>query len=208
VGGSDFSNEDDVGSLGSGATVLKLQVSLDSNWSQRGNIMETLTDLASRKGSSINSRSDISSLLSEASIALLRRESDWNSATIDGEVFNGGNNAIKAEPFYQKLAITERTKFEKESIGTIRSSNVVSGSLPTQAVVSILVAIRGKSEAYKKNVSNTREVKEILQSLASEALTDEGENIMAVEVLWTPSEVGNVLSERDIVQDYPELIRL
>jgi uncharacterized membrane protein len=51
-------------------------------------------------------------------------------------------------------------------------------------------------------------VKEILQSLASEALTDEGENIMAVEILWTPSEVGNVLSERDIVQDYPELIRL
>jgi len=51
-------------------------------------------------------------------------------------------------------------------------------------------------------------VKKCLQGLAADALTDEGENIMAVEVLWTPSEPGTVISERDIVEDYPELLRL
>jgi uncharacterized membrane protein len=44
--------------------------------------------------------------------------------------------------------------------------------------------------------------------LAYEALSDSGENIMAVELLWTPSERGTVVSDRDLIQDYPELMKL
>ena len=44
--------------------------------------------------------------------------------------------------------------------------------------------------------------------MAADALSDNGENIMAVEVLWTPSEPGSVITERAIIEDYPELIRL
>ena len=52
------------------------------------------------------------------------------------------------------------------------------------------------------------EIKRCLQNLAYEALIDEGDNIMAVEILWTPSDSDNVISPRDVIMDYPDLIRL
>ena len=60
----------------------------------------------------------------------------------------------------------------------------------------------------KTSASSVGNIKTILQTLASEALTDDGENIMGVEILWTPNEPGETLSERDIISDYPELMRL
>ena len=132
IGGSDFSNENEVGSLGSGSTVVKLTIGLDEDWSKSGNIMETLANLASRKGS-VSSRSELSSLLSDASLALLRKQSDWNSASVKGERFGGS----KAEPFFQRLAIEERSKFEKETQG---SKILITSSerKPTQAIVTII----------------------------------------------------------------------
>jgi uncharacterized membrane protein len=57
-------------------------------------------------------------------------------------------------------------------------------------------------------VTSSRALRECLQSLAADALTDDGENIMAVELLWTPSETGTVISQRELIEDYPELIKL
>lgn len=212
VGGSDFSNQDDSGSLGSGATVIKIQIGLDADWSQDDSIMRVLSYLASKNGA-LNTRTELSNLLSEASIALLRRQDDWNAAAFDGEVFGG---ASKAEPVFQRISISERTKFDKES--TDGSSSVIRSSSSsksnygtrTQAVVSIVAAIRGKSDAFlgRNGVRSAADVKRVLQSLASEALTDEGDNVMGVEVLWTPSEPGTSLTDRDIISDYPELIKL
>ena len=207
IGGSDFSNDGDSGSLGQGASVMKLQVSMSADWAKNGNIMQTLTDLSSRSGN-ISGRSQISSLLSDASLSLLRKSEDWTSASFEGESFNG---AGKAEPTFQRIAIAERSKFKNEntSQGNARSSSssIVQGA-STEAVVSIIVAVRGRSDALKTSASSVGNIKTILQTLASEALTDEGENIMGVEILWTPNEPGETLSERDIISDYPELMRL
>lgn len=181
VGSSDFSNFEDGGALGDGASIVKLQVSLDADWSKDGNIMQTMADLAARKGI-ISGRSDISSLLSEASVALLRRQNDWSAVSFDTQEFRRGESD-RAEPAFQRLAIQERTKFEKESMpgAAIRSTSI--GYTPTQAVVSLVVAIRGRSDTLKKKMLSSRnDVREVLQTLASEALTDEGDNVMAVEV--------------------------
>lgn len=168
--------------------------------------------LASRRDGRLTERAELARLLSDASIALLRRENDWSAAAVKGERFNQGS-AQKAEPFFQKIAIQERTKFESESSGSElarRNGNIVvnpSGSTKTQAVVSLVVAIRGRSDALR-SVTSANDIKACLQTLASEALTDDGENIMAVEVLWTPSAEGEVLNKRDIIVDYPELMKL
>jgi hypothetical protein len=178
AGGSDFSDVGDVGALGSGATVLKIQLALDADWAQSNNIMNTLALLA-EKNAAMSGRSDIAKLLNEASLALLRRQNDWNSANFESELFGG--SGVQAEPFFQRLAVTERAKFEEEtsSIATIRPSS--SGSAPTQVVVSILAAVRGKSTAYTSGpVRSIQDVKKVLSSLAADAVTDEGENIMAV----------------------------
>ena len=204
AGGSDFSNFDDIGSLGSGATLMKIQVALDDDWSKKGNIMDTL-DAVSSKYSDLSSRSTLSQLLSDTSLALLRKSGDWNAVSYDGEIFRGGNSR-DVEPAFQRVAVRERSKFEQETTDVTRYSGV--DSCPTQVVVSLVVALRGKAQAYADKVNSTRQLKDCLQNLAADALTDDGENIMAVELLFTPSEPGMILSERDIVEDYPELLRL
>lgn len=204
IGGSDFSNDGDSGSLGQGASVMKLQVSMSADWAKNGNIMQTLADLSSRSGN-ISGRSQISSLLSDASLSLLRKSDDWTSASFEGESFNG---ASKAEPSFQRIAISERSKFENENTSPRSSSSSIVQGASTEAVVSIIVAVRGRSDALKTSASSVGNIKTILQTLASEALTDDGENIMGVEILWTPNEPGETLSERDIISDYPELMRL
>merc|ERR1711871_571267 len=207
VGGSDFS-DDGMGtsSLGSGATVMKLQIAMSSDWAEENNVMETLTRLAN-KNSAMSNRSDLARLLSESSLALLRRVNDWEAAAYEGDKFMLGPQ--KAEPYFQRLAIGERSKFDKETNGnlaTIKASNDNSVSQPTEVVVSILVAMKGQSSAYSNSVRSFAEVKRCLQGLAADALTDDGENVMAMELLWTPSERGNVVSKTDLIQDYPELI--
>lgn len=241
AGGSDFFSNGETGSLGNGATVVKLQIALDSNWDEGGNIMDTLNALSTRNARDrgiMTGRTELSSLLSEAAITLLRRKDSWSAAAIDGERFYGSDGTSKAEPLFQRMVVQERSKFETETVPPMRAgkpgysdfvlrrtsmpSGAFTVSQRTQAVVSLLVAIRGQSEALdssrtgilnlggrdKTRATSTAEVIRCLQSLASEALTDEGQNVLGVEVLWTPSERGRTLTERDLLLDYPELIKL
>merc|ERR1711871_1320379 len=200
VGGSDFSNFDDAGSLGSGATLMKIQISLNDDWSKKGNIMDTLS-VVSSKYSDLSSRNTLSQLLSDTSLALLRKSGDWNAVAYEGEVFRGGSSR-DVEPAFQRVAVRERSKFEQETSGVTRYTDV--DSCPTQVVVSL----RGRAQAYADKASSTKQLKDCLQNLAADALTDDGENIMAVELLFTPSEPGAILLERDIIEDYPELLKL
>lgn len=205
VGSSDFSNNNDgeVGSLGQGASVMKLQISMSADWAKSGNIMQTMADLSSR--GSVSGRSQMASLLTDASLSILRKNDDWTSACFDGESFNSAGGA---ESPFQRLSISERAKFETETSGSMMQTSSLIEGKPTEAVVSIIVAIRGKSDALKKSAQSVSGVKQILQILAADAASDEGDNIMGVEILWTPSQPGETYSERDIVSDYPELMRI
>jgi uncharacterized membrane protein len=48
--------------------------------------------------------------------------------------------------------------------------------------------------------------KAVISSLASSVLVDNGYCLNAVEVLWTPTEMDEVLTPRDVVLDFPEII--
>jgi len=209
VGGSDFErNDEDAGVLGAGSTVIKLNVALDANWGDDNNIMDQVNKIATRYGS-VDQRADIAKLLSEASLALLRQEASWTSSSYEADRFDRGNTR-KAEPLFQQLAIKERSKFERENSPQVALIKSGGQSSPTQAVVSLVVAMRGQSNAFSRSTGpkSVAEVRKVLQTLAAEALTDEGENVMAVEILWTPNERGTTLSEKDLIADYPELSRM
>ena len=81
AGGSDFSNSEEGGALGTGATVMKVQIALESDWAERSNIMNTLSMLA-EKNSALSGREDIAKLLSEASLALLRKQGEIGRAHV------------------------------------------------------------------------------------------------------------------------------
>jgi len=207
VGGADFGNSGESGSLGDGATLLKIQVMMDADW-QSGNIMDTMSSVASRSGM-MSGRADLSKLLSESSIALLRRQSDWNSAAVSTEKYNRFSTE-KIEADFQRMAIVERTKFDEEVRGNTAGYNSLQPDnvgKSTACVVSLVVAIRGQSEAAMR-VRNSADLRTVLQILASEALTDDGDNIMGMELLWTPSEQGAVITDKEIISNYPEMIML
>ena len=50
--------------------------------------------------------------------------------------------------------------------------------------------------------------KDVLSSIASDCMVQGGECVNAVEIFWTPGERDEVLTSRDIVLDFPELIDL
>ena len=50
--------------------------------------------------------------------------------------------------------------------------------------------------------------KEVLSSIASDCMVDDGECLNAAEIFWTPSERSEVLTRRDMMVDFPEIIDL
>merc|ERR1719502_1491480 len=175
-------------------------------------------DVASRY-QQLSGRTDLARLLSDACIALLRRESDWNAVAVSNEQFGtlGNPPTRQAESVFQRLAVSERTKFQEETDGSSQFADIDTGlprsplssaGNPTSCVVSLVVAVRGISSTCQRTVRSASDLKAFLQSLASDALSDNGENITGVELLWTPSRAGAVLTEQDVVKDYPELMRI
>lgn len=204
AGSSDFSG---FNSVDESATITKLQLALTADWRDSESIMKKLSLIASKYGN-IDGRNDLANLLSEVTLALLRKKNDWHSVAYDANFIN---DQSRVEGTFQKLAIQERSKFEIESdsksqIGLIRDN---SQSQQTLSVVTLIIASRGKSNSFSNKPLRTFEAtKECLEGLAADALTNEGDDILAVELLWSPDNSEMTLSERDLVQDYPELLKL
>ena len=208
IGGSDFGDSQN-GSLPYGASIVKLSVSLDADWANSRNVMSQLSRLAS-KYNAMTERQDLSRLLSEACLVLLRARDDWTGSSYSAEKFTE-RNVQNCESSFQQLAIKERSKFNEENNNdnVLKASNRFDGSLPTKVVVSVVVAVRGQSAAASLGaVRSVTDLAACLERLASDALTDGGDNIMALELLWSPSSPELVLTDRDLVEDYPELLQL
>jgi uncharacterized membrane protein len=77
-----------------------------------------------------------------------------------------------------------------------------------QAVVTLVLALRGESLKrfqLERSVNSASAVRSVLQQLASDTTTDEGENVLGAEILWTPEEPWETLDRNDIIADFPEL---
>ena len=77
-------------------------------------------------------------------------------------------------------------------------------------MVSLVIAFKGKTNAIPPNgrIDSRMELNKALQELLTDAASDGGENVLAAEILWTPSVPGETLDEKDMLMDYPELIRV
>jgi uncharacterized membrane protein len=78
----------------------------------------------------------------------------------------------------------------------------------TQAVVTLVLALRGESLKrfqLERSVNSASAVRAVLQQLASDTTTDEGENVLGAEILWTPEEPWETLDRNDVITDFPEL---
>lgn len=180
-------------------SVAKVQVGLLSN---ARDLQRDLERIASRADT--NTSRGLHFVLQETVLALMRNP--------DYCVYGYGKSGVEdspeaAESRFNKLSLEERGKFEKETmvnVGGIRSSSSLgrrkSGSgVGELIVVTILVAAEGRIKLPK--VTSRMQLRDALSTLGSLP----AEDILAVEVLWTPEEEGDYFTQEDLAFDYPLL---
>ncbi len=152
-------------------------------------------------------------VLQEATLALLRHPEYWAYGA--AETTQTGMEG--AESQFNQWAIAERSKFTEETLSNY--NNQLSGTRPPtiasgetdnsivstdQApgeyiVVTLVVGTLGKLDLPK--VNSTQELRQAVSRLGSIG----GEQLLAVEVLWTPQAKGDTLSTDDMLANYPNL---
>lgn len=97
------------GMLGKGITVGKVQVALMSPDRSDTSIFGLLHDCATDTG---NEPEELSRMANDVCLALMRKSDSWIGACSTGQWFKG-DDAGKAESYYNDLTNTEAMKFEK-----------------------------------------------------------------------------------------------
>ncbi|GLT90520.1 hypothetical protein SLE2022_084480 [Rubroshorea leprosula] len=179
-------------------SVLKIQVGLlgmGRNLQRDLNRIAEVADTSTSEG--------LSYVLTETTLALLRNPdyciSGYSSADVKRSIEDG-------EKRFNQLSIEERGKFDEETL--VNVNNIKRQSTTKQKaggfsneyiVITILVAAEGVHKL--PTINGSGDLKEALQKLASIPAS----KIMAVEVLWTPQNENDTLSERELLEDYPLL---
>ncbi|CAN6915328.1 unnamed protein product [Brassica oleracea] len=179
-------------------SVIKLQVGLlglGRTLQQDFNRLAENADTSTSEG--------LAYVLTEATLALLRHPdyciSCYSSVDVRRSIEDG-------EKRFNQLSIEERGKFDEETLVNVNSIKRQSSKIRTASgfsneyiVVTILVAAEGTHKLQP--INGTADMKEALQKIGSIPRN----KIMAVEVLWTPQNEKDTLSERELLEDYPLL---
>ncbi|GAX22835.1 hypothetical protein FisN_24Lu129 [Fistulifera solaris] len=189
------------GVLGKGITVGKVQVALFSKERGKDSIFG---DLERKARSTGGSSAHLALLVKEVCLALLRRSDDWTAASSESQWFKFRESA-RAEAQFHEWADAEALKFEKEYIPGIDTADKGSS---TMVVVSLIIEIEGDSTQFNGAGFSMEATRQVLTSLANNAVVAEGEVLSAAEVLWTPSARDETLTSHDLMTDFPSLITL
>lgn len=194
---SDRVDDDSVLTATQKTSVLKLQVGLlglARSFQRDLNKIAEAADTSTPEG--------LSYILTETTLALLRHPDCCISGYSSVDVKRSSEDGEKR---FNQLSIEERGKFDEETLVNVNSIKRSSSNSRSNAfsneyiVVTVLVAAEG---VHKLPVINDgANLKEALQKLGSIPSS----KIMAVEVLWTPQNENDSLSERELLEDYPLL---
>ncbi|MEB3280794.1 MAG: DUF1517 domain-containing protein [Lyngbya sp.] len=154
-------------------------------------------------------------VLQEATLALLRHPEYWAYGA--AETTRTGMESAEAQ--FNQWAIAERSKFTEETLSNynnqlsgqsapaIQSAETGNGEIVPQEsqapgeyiVVTLVVGTVGKLELPK--VNSAQDLRQAVSRLGSVG----PEQLLAVEVLWTPQAKGDTLSTDDMLANYPNL---
>lgn len=195
---SDRSDDGSVLTAVQKTSVLKLQVGL---LGMARSLQKDLDRIAETADTS--TPEGLSYVLTETALALLRHPdcciSAYSSVDVKRSIEDG-------EKRFNQLSIEERGKFDEETLVNVnnikkqRTSTQRSRSFSNEyIVITIIVAAEG---VHKLPVINSSaDLKEALQKLGAIPSS----KTLAVEVLWTPQNENDTLSERELLEDYPLL---
>lgn len=152
----------------------------------------------------------LAQVLQEASLALLRNPQYWVYGTTEAR--QARLEAAGAE--FNRLALTERSKFNAETFSNVNNQlkqasssamtlaekdAALAGTSGEYIVVTLLVGTQGKLDL--PTINSAEDLRRSLNQLGSVS----SDQLLALEVLWTPQADGDVLTRDDLLAEYPNL---
>ncbi|HEX3694892.1 MAG TPA: DUF1517 domain-containing protein [Polyangia bacterium] len=197
MGGNGYDDEEAVAA--GRAYVYKLQVGLGR--SARG-IQDRLESFAS--AGDTNSEAGLASLLQQTALELLREKDSVRYAGSDAA---GPMNLTNAETRMNSLTLAERSRFQVERVravdGQVRRSQTAAdeGKEALEYVmVTVIVATRSPFAGWKP-IQTAEDLGTVLTELGG--VSPGG--ILGLEVVWTPADPNDSMTETDVMTTYPDL---
>lgn len=183
------------------ASIIKFQLAL---LSAARELQEELNKIA--ETADTDDPAGLQLLLQETTLALIRHPDYWMQADVN--VISTPSYEV-AESKFDSLVMTERMKFSEETFSNVEGRVRKKESKPGQdkevdeisdyIVITLIVATKRTFQPLP--AIKTEELRKILTSLGSLS----PQELLAVEVLWTPQKTTDVLTEDDLLVGYPEL---
>lgn len=152
-----------------------------------------------------SSTTGLTQVLQEATLSLLRHPEYWAYAATECRQIG----LAQAEAEFNRLALTERSKFSEETVSNVNSqvqqrtatqSALATAENPGEYIVATLV-IGSQSRLTLPKVQSSQDLRQVLSQVGSIS----GEQLLALEVLWTPQATGETLSSDEVLEAYPGL---
>jgi uncharacterized membrane protein len=196
---------DELGYASPTVSVAKVQVGL---LSEARSLQVDLDRIAQRANT--DSSEGLAQVLQETTLSLLRHPQYW----VYGATESSQARLEAAGAEFNRLALGERSKFSAETLSNVNSQlKQASSSTLTVAekagalaeapgefiVVTLLVGTQGKLQL--PNINSAEDLRRALSQLGSVS----SDQLLALEVLWTPQAEDDVLTRDDVLAEYPNL---
>ena len=180
------------------------QVSIGLDWRARAQLQQTLMQLAQRGDT--GTPQGLANLLSETVLNLRRNEISWLYAAYKDA---GAHAPQSAQGVFQQLANEARSRFRTELVRGAggQAANVVDApGMVARAdegkgtvVVTIVLATRRPLQGWQ-----TADAGQIRNALADRG-TITGQQMVALEVVWSPAAENDRMSTAELEQFYPDI---
>lgn len=187
-------------------TVAKLQVGL---LGQARSLQDDLNRIAA--GADTGSTAGLAKLLQETSLSLLRHPDYWVYAASEHKQ----TRLLSAEQEFNRYTLATRSQFTEETLSNVNSQitqTAPKATLPGQTddwgtpgeyiLATLVVAAQGKLDL--PTIRSTEDLRRALGQVGAIG----SDELLAVEVLWTPQQSGETLTADEMIAEYPHLILL
>jgi uncharacterized membrane protein len=181
------------------AYLYRLQLALGR--SGRG-VQERLDEFATRGDTT--TEAGLAALLQQTALELLREKDAVRYAGAEGR---GPMSLTNAETTMNSVSLQERSRFQVERVraaeGRVNASTAAAeeGKEALELVVVTLVAATRTPLAAFKPVTSPEELESLLTELGG--VSPDG--LLGLEVIWTPADANDSLTEMDVMTTYPDL---
>jgi uncharacterized membrane protein len=194
-----YDDEDQVVAMPGRAYLYRLQLALGR--SARG-IQDRLADFAAKGDTS--TEAGLAALLQQTALELLREK---DAVRYVGGEARGPMSLTNAETAMNGMALSERSRFQVERLRG-SEGRVVRSEAPAEegkealelVVVTLLAATRTPLDKFDHPGSP-----EELAAVLSELGGISPDAILGLEVIWTPADPNDSMTETDVMTTYPEL---